>query len=197
MPREVYREAVTVLQNLNRSGVQMTGDQPQRGVPAPQGTHVDLDLFSETVDVPAARSDSARPAAGNTSGRVRVASTSTLDIFLRKTLTWRQAAEFVATLADMLAGIHGRGDFHGAICPEWILLKDDGNPELTNFDHPAGADGSRGVFVGPCTAPERILVEPLPADARSDVYALGIMKFPIRVQKGRGVRFQRACFLVI
>ena len=175
----------------------MTGDQPRRGVPAPPGTRVDLDLFSETLDVPAARSGTGQSSAGNTSGRVRVASTSTLDIFLRKTFPWRQAAEFATTLADMLAGIHGRGEFHGTICPEWILLKDDGNPELANVVHPAGAGGSRLVFVGPCTAPERILVEPLPADARSDVYALGIMKFPTKVQKGRGVRFQRACFLVI
>ncbi len=175
----------------------MTGDPPQRGVPVPQGTHVDLDLFSETLDAPAARSGAGQSSAGNTSGRVRVASTSTLEIFLSKTFSWRQAAEFVATLADMLAGLHGRGDFHGAICPEWILLKDDGNPELANFDHPSRAHGSRLMFVGPCTAPERILVEPMPADARSDVYALGIMKFPTKVQKGRGVRFQRACFLVI
>ena len=63
----------------------MTGDQPQRGVPAPQGTRVDLDLFSETMDEPTARSGTGQPSAGNTSGRVRDASTSTLDIFLRKT----------------------------------------------------------------------------------------------------------------
>ena len=155
----------------------MTGDPLKSGGPMPERTRVDLDLFSETVEVSAAGSGAGRQSTGNPAVRVQVAQGVTLDGFLRYSLSWRQAAEFIAAIADMLAKTYGRGGFHGALCPEVLLLKDDGGPGLADFGHASGADRSRLKFVGPCTAPERILAEPLPTDPRTDVYAVGIILY--------------------
>jgi energy-coupling factor transporter ATP-binding protein EcfA2 len=168
---------ITTLRYHDRSGVQMTGDPLQLGAVPPGGSGSDLDRFSETVDVPAVSSDAERPSQGSTAVRVRTGTVASIEGFLGKTLPWRQAAEFVTAIAELLAPLHSRGGCHGSINPTAILVGEDGTPELANPGSSSGGGKSRVVYIGPCTAPERIRVDPLPADSRSDVYGLGVILY--------------------
>ncbi len=93
------------------------------------------------------------------------------------------------SLAEGLAHAHGRGIIHRDLKPANILLADDGTPRLLDFNLAAdlsGPAGERAILGGtlPYMAPEQmeaILGRSGDPDARSDLYALGIILFELLI----------------
>jgi len=94
------------------------------------------------------------------------------------------AAWIMLRVADGMAHAHESGILHHDLKPANILLSDDGEPLLLDFNlsSQAAAAGEAAAFVGgtlPYMAPEHIeaLHSGRTVDARSDVYALGMILF--------------------
>jgi WD40 repeat protein/serine/threonine protein kinase len=84
----------------------------------------------------------------------------------------------ILRVGDALAGAHRKGLVHRDIKPANILLDASGAPLLTDFDLIGGADTTGGTRTGAIgswiyAAPE-LLHRPQDADARADVYGLGM-----------------------
>lgn len=107
---------------------------------------------------------------------------------LRRALAGKGAVEEIGrvlaiftALADVLAYLHGRGILHGDLKPEHVILPDGaGEPAARLLDFgfaTRAAVGPVPCFRGtpPYTAPEILLFGR--ADARSDLWSLGIMLF--------------------
>ena len=97
-------------------------------------------------------------------------------------LTGRVPAEaaipFILRVGGALALAHQKKFVHRDIKPSNILLDAEGNPRLTDFDLVGGADTTGGTRTGALgtflyAAPEQ-LDRPQDADARADVYGLGM-----------------------
>lgn len=100
----------------------------------------------------------------------------------RRTRPWRQAVQFIAELADLVAAAHACGARHGALRPERILLAEGATPVIAEFGlgvlgTACRVDGALAAILGPCTAPEQIRSWTIPVDPRSDVYALGVILY--------------------
>src|SRR5262249_31055135 len=112
----------------------------------------------------------------------------------------RAILQIGARLADGLAHAHARGIIHRDLKPANVLLSDDGQPMLLDFNLAADTKAPcqrAAALVGgtlPYMAPEQLEAlrdgaGPRPADPRSDLYALGLIlhelltgvhPFPIR-----------------
>ncbi len=85
------------------------------------------------------------------------------------------------TVAAALARLHGAGVIHGRLAPVRIRIEADGRARFTGFAWTAAADfgaaEDRRLADGdiPYAAPELIRPDASPADARSDLYALGVL----------------------
>ena len=101
--------------------------------------------------------------------------------------TPREAAELCATLADALEHAHRHGVIHRDLKPSNIMLDAQGEPHLMDFglgqtrsgrDHD---DGRRQAAWArqPTCRPNRPGAQPITADARSDVYSLGVILFEL------------------
>ena len=104
-------------------------------------------------------------------------------------LTVREAIQHGIDVADALAHAHSRGIVHRDLKAANAILASNGRLKLVDFGlarrlDPRGVDGStrdtiaaNGVMVGTpyAMAPEQVRGEP--ADARSDVWALGVLLF--------------------
>jgi beta-lactam-binding protein with PASTA domain/predicted Ser/Thr protein kinase len=98
----------------------------------------------------------------------------------RRVLTAREALTVLEPLLDALAAAHSVGIVHRDIKPENVILTDDGRVKVADFGlaRAAAAETSTtGMLIGTVwyLAPELVLRGV--ADARTDVYAAGIMLF--------------------
>ena len=105
----------------------------------------------------------------------------------------RQAAQIVAGVAEGLAAAHGRGIVHRDIKPENLVLTPDGRVKILDFGiarvnaavptagetSPTAGATSTGVILGTVgyLSPEQARGEP--ADARSDLFALGCVFYEL------------------
>lgn len=102
----------------------------------------------------------------------------------RGPLTPREALEVMEPVLDALGAAHRAGIVHRDVKPENVLLADDGRVKVADFGlaravSTATASSSTGVLLGTVAylAPEQ--VERGAANARSDVYASGILLFEL------------------
>ena len=103
-------------------------------------------------------------------------------------MSYVQAALWIgARLAEGLAHAHERGVLHRDLKPANVLLTDEGQPMLLDFNlaEDAKAPGDPGSRVGgtlPYMAPEHLAAyqgRPVDVDARSDIYALGVILYEL------------------
>lgn len=104
------------------------------------------------------------------------------DLLASGPLALEQAIDILEQIAPALDYAHGKGVLHRDLKPSNILMDDDGGAYLTDFGiarilgETSGAITTQGVVGTPSyMSPEQAQGQPL--DARSDLYALGIMLF--------------------
>ena len=94
---------------------------------------------------------------------------------------WREAVSLVGQIADILDYAHGQGYVHRDIKPANILLDHDGKPHLADFGiaispadlgHPVIAAGTLAFM-----SPEQLGGDVPSLDARTDIYALGVVLY--------------------
>jgi serine/threonine protein kinase/nucleoside phosphorylase len=97
---------------------------------------------------------------------------------LRGKISSEAILPLILRVGEALALAHERGFVHRDIKPANILLDDNGAPRLTDFDLVGAFDTTGGTRTGALgtflyAAPE-LMVRPQDADARADVYGLGM-----------------------
>ena len=103
-------------------------------------------------------------------------------------MTYVEAVLWIgARLAEGLAHAHERGVLHRDLKPANVLLTDEGQPMLLDFNlaedvRETGAAGARVGGTLPYMAPEHLAAyqgRPVDVDARSDLYALGVILYEL------------------
>jgi eukaryotic-like serine/threonine-protein kinase len=97
---------------------------------------------------------------------------------LQRRVRSQDAILAILCIGEVLMEAHAKGLVHRDIKPANILLDGSGAPKLTDFDLVAAADTTGGTRTGPLgtfvyAAPE-LLAHPQDADARADVFGLGM-----------------------
>lgn len=108
----------------------------------------------------------------------------TLKAMMGKPFPWRKAVELLLPIARALEYAHQRNVLHRDIKPSNILLTEGGEPTLTDFgiakilepgESQAITRTGTGIGTPEYMAPEQGLAQPV--DARTDVYALGVVLY--------------------
>ena len=96
-------------------------------------------------------------------------------------LSAERALDVFEPIVSALAAAHSAGVLHRDLKPENVLLSDDGKVKLSDFGlaRPISAQTQTGGVVGTVAYLSPELVSRGVADARSDVYAAGIMLFEL------------------
>jgi Protein kinase domain len=105
-------------------------------------------------------------------------------------LTIRQRIELITKVAAAVEHAHGRGVVHRDLKPDNILVTPSGEPKILDFGIARVVEGdivgpslqtTQGSIMGtvPYMSPEQLSADPSEIDARSDVYALGVITFEL------------------
>ena len=114
--------------------------------------------------------------------------TSLTTLHMLEGMTYVQAVLWiVGRLAEGLAHAHERGVLHRDLKPANVLLTDEGQPMLLDFNlsedvQAAGAAGARVGGTLPYMAPEHLVAyqgQTSTVDARSDLYSLGVVLYEL------------------
>lgn len=94
-------------------------------------------------------------------------------------LTPRAALDYIEPVVAGLAAAHAAGMIHRDVKPENVLIATDGRVKIGDFGLSRAVSNatSTGQLIGTAAYLSPELVEAKPADARSDVYSVGIMLF--------------------
>ncbi|WP_437574877.1 serine/threonine protein kinase [Sorangium sp. So ce887] len=86
----------------------------------------------------------------------------------------------VAEFAEVLKAAHAAGIFHGDLCPETLILLDDGSFKLAGLGLAQlfGLSAADAAITAMYRAPEQ-LAEPAVLDERTDVHALGLVLYEL------------------
>jgi tetratricopeptide (TPR) repeat protein len=104
-------------------------------------------------------------------------------------LTMRQRLELMSRVCEAVHHAHQRGVIHRDLKPGNILVDESGQPKILDFgiaratspDAQPLEHTDSGQLLGTLAymSPELVLADPLEVDARSDVYALGVILFEL------------------
>ncbi|WP_376973413.1 PASTA domain-containing protein [Arthrobacter sp.] len=99
----------------------------------------------------------------------------------RGRLAPRQALALLDAIVDGLASAHDAGLVHRDMKPENVLLADDGRVKVADFGLARATSNhtATGTLVGTVAYISPELVTGAPSDARSDIYAIGIMLYEL------------------